>query len=223
MSKFFLLTIITLFAAFAAFGGQTFIIKDASKIYDIKITVDKCSDEVCNEKGTVYLMKKNQTQVFQTFEMEEMYLHLDSSVALDKNIVEVKRDKIWGIALFDYNFDGIADLSIGNGYYRPYGGTSYDVFLFDKAKNKFVKHKGLTEIETENVSVDVNKKQKYIEAMTKSGCCWHQITRYRMNGTRLVKFYVYTEEWADSDNAEITTERLVDKRWIKKTVKKRMG
>ena len=149
--------------------------------------------------------------------MPEMYLGLSMDKKLDGKPLELKRDDIYGFGFADYNFDGILDLTLSNGYNRPYGGISNDVFLFDRKKNKFVKHEALSEIETDNVSVEINKKQRIIEAMTKSGCCWNQTTRYRMINNRLVKFYVYTEEWVER-GAEITTERLVGKRW-KKTFK----
>lgn len=226
MKKFFLLIIIALAAAPAAFAQQTFLVKDASKLYDVKIKIGKCDEDegkVCYAEGTVYLMKKNQKQVFQTFEMPEMYLRLTLDKVPGGNFLELKRDQISGIGFVDYNFDGILDLALSNGYNRPYGGISEDVFLFDRRKNRFVKHEGLSEIETENVYSTIDKKRKFIETMTKSGCCWHQTTRYRMVNNELVKFYVQTEEWTDSDNAEITTERLVGKRWKKTFVKKRLG
>jgi len=229
MNKFFLLILITLAAAPSVFAQQkqqveqTFIVKDASKLYDVKIKIGNCeSNDVCYEAATVYLMKKNQTQAFQTFEMPEMYLGLSTDKTLDGKPLELKRGEIYGFGFADYNFDGVLDLTLSNGYNRPYGGISNDVFLFDRKKNKFVKHEALSEIETENVSVEINKKQRIIEAMTKSGCCFHKTARYRMVNNRLVKFYVQTEEWVES-GAEITTERLVGKRW-KKTFKiKRMN
>jgi hypothetical protein len=224
MNKFFLLTLITLFAAPAVFAQQTFLVKDASKIYDVKIKIESCEDEICNAKGTVYLSKKNQPQAFQTFEMDEMYLTFRAGKTLDGKLLELNKDEFYGLSFADYNFDGILDLLISNGYYKPYGGVSYDVFLFDKAKNKFVKHEGLTELESENVIVEIKKKQKFIETMTKSGCCWHQTARYRINGNRLVKFYVYTEEMSGSDEKEIiTTERLVGRRWKKTTKTRRLN
>jgi hypothetical protein len=78
----------------------------------------------------------------------------------------------------DYNFDGIEDLVISNGNYAPYGGMSSAVFLFSKARGKFVKDEKLTQLASENMTVTVNKKLKYIETFTKSGCCWHQKVRY---------------------------------------------
>ena len=223
MNKFLLLILITLSVATGVFAEQTFLIKNASKLYDVKIKIDSCEDDICNDKATVYLMKKNQTKAFQTFEMEEMYVRLDADTKPDGKPLEVDRDKISGVGFEDYNFDGILDLAVSNGYYKPYGSISYDVFLFDKAKNKFVKHEGLTKLETENVSVDIKKKQRIIEAMTKSGCCWNQTTRYRLVKNRLVKFYVYTEEYNSSDEVVITTETLVGKRWKRTSKTKRVN
>ncbi len=220
MNKFFLLILISLGVASGVFAQQTFLVKDASKLYDVKIKIGKCDEDegkVCYSEGTVYLMKKNRKQIFQTIEMPEMYLRLNIDKVPGGNPLELKRDEISGIGFVDYNFDGVLDLALSNGYNRPYGGISYDAFLFDRKKNKFVKHERLSEMETENVSTDIDKKRKIIETMTKSGCCWHRTERYRMINDKLVKIYVQTEEWKDSDNAEITTERLVGKRWKRTT------
>jgi hypothetical protein len=223
MNKFLLLILIMLSVAAGVFGQQTFLIKNASKIYDVKIKIESCEDDICDDKAVVYLMKKNQARIFQTFRMNEMYVRLDTGKKPDGKPLEVDNDKISGISFEDYNFDGILDLAVSNGYNKPYGGISYDVFLFDKAKNKFVKHEGLTGLETENVTVEIKKKQRIIEAMTKSGCCWNQTARYRLVKNRLVKFYVYTEEYNSSDEAVITTETLVGKRWKKTSKTKRMN
>jgi hypothetical protein len=225
MNKFFLLILITLVAASGVFAQQTFLVKNASKLYDVKIKIGNCGadeDDICDSEATVYLMKKNQAQVFQTIEMPEMYLRFDTGKTLDGKPLELKRDEIYGFGFADYNFDGILDLTVSNGYNRPYGGVSYDVFLFDRKTNKFVKHEGLSELESENVSTEIDKKRRIIESMTKSGCCWNQTTRYRMVNDRLVKFYVYTEEWTSSEKAIFTTERLVGKRW-KKTTKTKIN
>jgi hypothetical protein len=218
MNKYFLSLLLVLFAATGIFAEQTFLIKDASKAFDVKIKIDSCEEELCNDKAIVYLMKKNQADAFQTFEMPEMYLRLETEKKLDGSLIEMSKEEIYGVYFVDYNFDGAEDLALSNGYYAPYGGISSDVYLFKKATGKFVKHKGLTDLESENMSVDINKKRKYIEAFTKSGCCWHETTRYKFVGNRLVKIYVFTEDATGNDGkVRITTEILVGKRWKKTT------
>lgn len=217
MNKFFLLFAILLFAASGVVAQKSFLVKDASKIYDVKVKIEACDDGVCEGKATVYLTKKNQAQIFQTIEMQEMRLSFSSETSLDADVIEMKDDKIYGFGFVDYNFDGVEDLSLSTGPYAPYGGTSSDVFLYTKKTGKFVRHAGLSELETENMSVELNKKQKTIEAFTRSGCCFHETTRYKFVGNRLVKIYVHIEEWMDSGKVKITTETLVGKKWRRKT------
>jgi hypothetical protein len=218
MNKFFLLFVLLLLAAGSASAEQSFLIKNASKIFDVKIKIANCEDDVCDDKATVYLLKKNQTKIFQTIEMEEMYLRLETGRTLDGSPVEIKKEEISGLSFADFNFDGAEDLEIGNGMYAPYGGISSDVFLFSESAGKFVENAVLSALAAENMSLDINRKLKYIEAFTKSGCCWHQTTRYKFVGSRLVKIYVMTEDAARGDEkVEITTARLVGKRWKKST------
>jgi hypothetical protein len=218
MNKYFLAFTFLLFAAVGVFAQQqTFLLKGESKKYDLKVVLDSCStsEDICNDKGKVLVMRKNQTEPFQTIEMEEMYLTLDTGKTLDGKPVELDKDELYGVSFYDYNFDGAEDLIVSNGNYKPYGGISSNVYLF--TKGKFVKHTGLSELETEYMTVEVDRKRRIIEAFVKSGCCFHETTRYRLVGNKLVKIYVYTEEWQDSETATATTETLVGKKWRRKS------
>jgi hypothetical protein len=218
MNKYFLAFTVLLFAAVGVFAQeQTFLLKGESKKYDLKVKIDSCeaTEDICNGKGTVYVMRKNQTAPFQTIEMDEIYLTLDSGKTLDGKPAELGKDELYGVSFYDYNFDGAEDLVVSNGNYKPYGGISSNVYLY--TKGKFVKHAGLSELETEYMSVEVDKKRRIIEAFVKSGCCFHETTRYRLIRNKLVKIYVYTEEWQDGDTAKITTETLVGKKWRRKS------
>lgn len=220
MNKYFLAFTLLLLATVGVLAQeQTILLKGESKKYDLKVKIDSCktSDDICYDKGTVYVMRKNQTEPFQTIEMEEMYLTLDTGKTLDGKPVELGKDELYGVSFYDYNFDGMEDLVVSNGNYKPYGGISSNVYLY--TKGKFVKHAGLSELETEYMTVEVDRKRRIIEAFVKSGCCFHETTRFRLINNKLVKIYVYTEEWQDSDTATVTTETLVGKKWIRKTKK----
>jgi hypothetical protein len=223
MNRYFLLLVLFLFAATGVFAQKTFVFKKISNNYDVKVKIANCEEELCNDKATVYVMKKGQTNVFQTIQMEEMYIRSTvENTNFDKASGELSGDDMIGIHFEDYNFDGADDLAVSNGYYAPYGGISYDILLFNKAKGSFVKHTGLTTLSSENMGVDVDKKKKTIETFTKSGCCWHQTARYKFIKNRLVKIYVFTEDAAGVDSGpggkiRLITETLVKGRWRKKT------
>lgn len=215
MNKFFILFALLIFGAAGVSAQQTFVIRDASKTYDVKITIGSCEDEVCNDKATVYLSKKNRSDVFQTIQMSEMYIQFGAErKKLVGGSIEIPNDDIFGIGFTDYNFDGIDDLAVSNGYYAPYGGISSDVFLYDRKTGKFVRNEALSRIETKNMTVKLDKKQKTIEAFTKSGCCWNETVRYKYIGSRLVKIYAFTEDSSLGDGkVRVTTERFVGRRW----------
>lgn len=218
MNRYILFILLLVFGALGVSAQETIVFKGKSKIYDVKVTYEECSDEgeqiICDAPATFYLMKKNQTQVFQSFELAETYVKFPSKRRQTGGVTTLSGKDGSGVFFQDYNFDGIEDLSLSNGNYRPYGGTTYEVFLFSKKLGKFVKSEELTQLEAENMWVDVNKKLKYLEAQTKSGCCWHEKTRYRFVGNRLQKFYVFTEEATGAGKwVTLTTERLVRGKW----------
>ena len=219
MKKYFLIISMFTFSAANVFADETYVFKNESKIYDVKVSVENCDKEekqtICNSKGVFYLLKKNTSEVTQTIEMAETWLTISGNLRKKGDLSELYGKEHGGVYFADYNFDGIADLGIGNGNYRPYGGVSYDVFLYSKAQRKFVRHEELSRLETEMVSTDVNTKLRIIETDTKSGCCWNEKSRYRFVGDRLQKFYVFTEDATDPNGkwVEVTTERLVKNKW----------
>lgn len=220
MNKYFLIVSLFISGAANVFAGETYLFKDESKIYDVKVSVENCDEEreeraICNSKGTFYLLKKNSAEIVQTIEMEETYLEISADKKRKGDVTELYGKNHGGVYFADYNFDGVEDLGVSNGNYRPYGGTSYDVYLYSKTRRKFVRHEELSILETQMVSTDINKKLKIIETETKSGCCWHEAARYRFVGERLQKFYVFTEDGTGASGkwVEVTTERLVKGRW----------
>lgn len=204
------------FAAFANAGAQeTFLLKDASKIYDVKIRIEKCAGDICEGKGAVYLLKKNQKAAMQTIRMPNIYLELGADRRPTANLVELYGMNNSGVIFDDFNFDGAPDLALRNGNDGAYGGPSYDVLLFAKSAGKFVKNAALTKMASENLGMfDVDRRTKTIETFTKSGCCWHKTTRYKMIGSRPVKIYVLTEDSTLGDgNVRLTTEKPVNGKW----------
>ncbi len=220
MNKYFLLITLLLCSAVNLFASETFLLKNASKNYDVKITIAKCEDDICTGKATVYLHKKNQTQAFQTIQMPEMYLELGKDKKPSANLIELYGENNSGVVFDDFNFDGAEDLALRNGNHGAYDGPSYDILLFSKAADKFARNAALSKLASESLGLFmVNKQQKTIETFNKSGCCWHQTVRYSVVNNRPVKTYVFTEDAASGgDKVKLTTEILVKGRW-KKTIK----
>ena len=220
MKKHFLLSVFVLLTAATVFGQKSFLLKDASKNFDLKITVAGCEDDICEGKATVYLLKKNQTAVVQTIQMPNIYLELSSDQKPTANLIELYGENNSGIVFDDYNFDGAEDLALRNGNDGSYGGPSYDILLFSKATKKFVRNPRLTKLASESLGLfTVDKKAKTLETFNKSGCCWHQTIRYQVTNNRPVKIYVFTEDaaGANTDKVILTTETLKNGKWRKTT------
>jgi hypothetical protein len=202
------------------FAQQTFLLKNASKTFDVKIEIAKCEDDICEGKAAVHLLEKDGSSPIQTIAMPNLYLELSADRKPTANLIELYGTNNSGVIFDDFNFDGTEDLALRNGNEGAYGGPSYDIFLAAKPDNKFVKNAALTKLASENLGMfEIDKKQKTIETFNKSGCCWHQTTRYKVTGNRPVKVYVFTEDAADGgEKVQLTTETLVAGKW-KKTVK----
>lgn len=212
---------ILLFSATAnVFGQQNFLLKNASKEFDVKIKITKCEDETCEGKATVAISKKNSAKPFQTIQMPNLFLELGTDQKPTANLIELYGENNSGVVFDDFNFDGADDLALRNGNDGAYGGPSYDILLFSKASNNFVKNPALTTLASENLGLfTVNKKTKTLETFNKSGCCWHQTVRYHVVNNRPKKVYVFTEDAASGEGEKVilTTETLVNGRWKKQT------
>ncbi|MDQ6785239.1 MAG: hypothetical protein M3033_00270 [Acidobacteriota bacterium] len=221
MEKLILLVSLFLLTANIGFAQQNFLLKDASKTFDVKIKIAKCDTDTCEGRATVYLSRKNQPNVFQTIAMPNMFLELNKERKPTANLIELYGENNSGVVFDDFNFDGVEDLALRNGNDGAYGGPSYDVLLFSKAANKFVKSRELTKLASESLGLfTVDKKKRTIETFNKSGCCYHETTRYKIINNRPQKVYVFTEDatGGDGERVKLTTETLVGGKW-KKTVK----
>jgi hypothetical protein len=222
MKNIILLTLILLFASTTLFAQKTFLLKNASKTFDVKIQIAACVEDICEGETVFYLLKKNQKRTFQTIIMANSYLELGENQKPTANLIELYGMNNSGIIFADYNFDGIEDLAVRNGNDGAYNGPSYDVFLFSKTKNRFFENAPLTELASNNLGMfTVNKKTKTLETFTKSGCCWHQTTRYKVVNNRPKKVYVFTEDaMGGGENVTLITETLLPNGKWKKTTKK---
>lgn len=220
--KFKKLVALTYFIPSLVFASYRFDVNHAP--YQALIEVEDCdfkqsNDDVrCDGKGTVTLKKSNSNWQ-QTFTAEDLGFYLDKNKKPSQKMVLYDEESplIFG----DFNFDGSVDLAIHNGNYGGYGSPTYDVYVFAKNLQKFIKSKELTALASEHQGMFVvNSQQKYLETREKSGAGWHQISRYAVvpnNGLKLI--YQWTEEYHPDGFVTIDTKRLAKTGW-KVTTKK---
>src|SRR5690606_17578389 len=83
----------------------------------------------------------------------------------------------------DFNFDGRADFAIMNGYYSCYGGPSFDIYLTHK--KSFQYSESFSVLSNEYCGMfQTEPETKTIHTMTKSGCCWHQFSEFKVENNK---------------------------------------
>jgi hypothetical protein len=214
-----LLTIL-LFSTVAA-AQIKFEIKNASKLYDVLIEVEKCENRICEGKVTFTLFKKNRTTPFQKFRMDYTSFSQGSNDEASANVTRLDDEQF--VARFaDYNFDGVDDLALCDGNNGPYGASSYQIYLFSRAANKFVHSEPFTELSQDGRlgMLKVDRKRKWFRTFSKAGCCLHMTEEFVVVNNRPKKILEIEEDAMipDEKRVKITTKRLIKGRW-RKTVK----
>jgi hypothetical protein len=213
------IALIFLFAT-SAFAQKTFDLKDASKYFDVRVTVAKCDDMYCEGKATYAFYKKGETATpYQVIKLADTSIELGEGGQPEVNET-LLYDKQSAVNVGDFNFDGMEDVAICNGNNGPYGMQSYDVYLSSRAAKKFVYNKAFTETLVGLGMFDFDAKTKTLSTFNKDGCCWHTTERYKVVNNRPVKVWEDTEDATikDETKVKITTKTLVGGKW-KTTVK----
>jgi len=102
---------------------------------------------------------------------------IDDNNQLIPNVKELPYGDQSVLIYEDFNFDGIKDFAIMNGFLSCYSGPSFDIYLF--TKNTFTYNASFSELSNNNCGMfQTDTQKKRLLTMTKSGCCWHQYTEY---------------------------------------------
>jgi hypothetical protein len=120
----------------------------------------------------------------------------------------------------DFNFDGEDDLAIQVGQDGPYGGPTFDIYLYDRAKAQFARSEPLSEISRGTLGLfQIDPIRRRLVTFAKSGCCYHVTEELEVIRDRPVPVSRFIQDaTGDGDVIEIR-ERLVGKRWVRETRK----
>lgn len=203
--------------------GQTkFEINNGSKKYKVKIESVECDNGTCSGKGVIVLTKKQNSKFIQKLISDDLYFNLDNSQQPTVNIIQLYNEQS-PVIFEDFNFDGNEDLAIRNGNNSGYGGPSYDVYVFNITRNKFVLSDELTDLATENLGMfQTDSKRKRLITFAKSGCCWHITTEYKIIPKKGLQKVYEVEEDATNSNGQyvkVITRNLINNKWIEKSKK----
>jgi hypothetical protein len=215
-SRFLLLLI---FLGTFTFGQTQFELKQASKNYDVKISVESCDKEECKGKATIELFNKDTSKKFQTLTSNDLNFYLNEDQKPTANIIQLYNEQS-PLIFDDFNFDGTEDMAIRNGNESGYGGPSYDVYVYNMTKKCFVPSEELTTLAHENLGMfNTDSKRKRLITYAKSGCCWHITTEYSVLPQKgLFKIYELEEDATGGEKVIVTKREFINNKW-KKNVK----
>lgn len=202
-------------------GQNHFELKDASKNYDVSLHVQNCEKDECSGKAVIELLDKKTSHTFQTFTSEDLNFYLNENQKPTANIIQLYGEQS-PMIFNDFNFDGSEDMAVRNGNESSYGGPSYDVYVFNSTKKRFVMSEELTSLAYENLGMfQTDSERKRIITYSKSGCCWHLTTEYAVVPKKgLIKVYELEEDAMGGDETvKVTKSELKNNKWVIKTKK----
>ena len=203
---------------FTVIAQENFEIKNASKNYDVKGTVEECENKTCKGKLSFSIYRKRAKKPFQIIYLKNTHLSLSEENQLDIFKIKDKSNGIWSdIYIEDFNFDGNDDIALVDGLNGGYRGESYVVYLYSPKKNKFVYNRNFTRL-TQGPYIGIfetERKDKTLTTFWKSGCCMHSTEKYKLVNNRPKKVKEVNEyRNPRGDNMiEIETKKLIKGRW----------
>jgi hypothetical protein len=119
----------------------------------------------------------------------------------------------------DFNFDGLDDVAVNTGHQGPYGGPTYDVFLWSSKDLRLVRSGAMSQVTEETLGFFVvDAKRKRLVTTSKSGCCYHVTEELDVVDDEPVVVSRLTQDASSPDDIEVDTrERLVKGKWVRST------
>lgn len=201
------------------FAQHTFELNEASKNYNVKINVEICENNECSGKSTVELFDKKTFKKIQTLTSDNLNFFLNEDQKPTANIIQLYNEQS-PLIFDDFNFDGTEDIAIRSGNESSYGGPSYDVYVFNITKKQFVQSEELTNLAHENLGMfTTDSERKRLITYSKSGCCWHLTTEYKVIPQRgLLKVYEMEEDATKGDErVKVTKREFINDVWKTKS------
>lgn len=172
--------ILTLLFTGSLFSQTTFKVDNFSKQYYGKMFIADTSEVFSPGWIAIYDQKTNKQLI--KVKSEELTFSLHNGKVL-ANIKELPYGEQSQILYEDYNFDGIKDFAIMDGQFSCYHGPSFKIYL--ATNSGFQYNADFTRLAQEYCGMfQVDYKDKTISTMTKSGCCWHQFSEFKVRNNK---------------------------------------
>lgn len=192
-------------------------ITNAAPGYDFLLDMQPCAEQTCEGPAYLGIQHTGSNEVAQAMYLPNVFLTRQENG--EPLVNSARRYDYQGVInAGDFNFDGLPDFAVQNGNRGPYGGPSYDVFLFDVAHQRFIYSPELSALTLENLGFfDIDGKRKRLITFSKSGCCYHEMSEYVVEANQPIEVKREIEDAAGgSGNPEmvlLSTEELVNGKW----------
>lgn len=188
--------------------------------YNISFKIDGFSNKyygLVQVRDTADVFKAGTVKVFDKATKKELMHTTSDELTFDfhegqvkANILEAPYGEQSLIIYEDFNFDGVKDFALMDGQNSCYHGPSFQIWLAQGAGFKL--SPAFTRLAQEYCGMFVvNQKDKVLETMTKSGCCWHQFSRFKVENGQLKTVSV---EESSLSNTEPYFEEVSQQTWV---------
>ncbi len=202
------------------FGQTEYKIKGFSEKYMGILTIEEGFENEVFKKGKISIIKTNTNKQIIEINADELIFELDKKGAVKTNVLELPYGEQSVLIYEDFNFDGKKDLAIMDGQYSCYHGPSFQIYL---ENGDGLKHSpAFTQLAQQYCGMfQIDTDTKTIHTMTKSGCCWHQFSEFKVIDNIPTPVLVIEEaydfpfltrtitEW-EGNKKRIKTEKTID-------------
>lgn len=183
-------------------------VTDASKQLDFTI---KQTSYLAGDKGAHLIVKNAKTKAtLLALDLPSIMLNMEGGSLL----VNSARlyDTQGTINVGDFNFDGLDDFAVQIGQEGSYGGPNYAVFL--RTANGFVHNQRMSELTIEGLGFfDFDAKTRTLSTFSKSGCCDHWGTQYKVVNNQVVPIRMTRDALSPDGMGRIEESVFTRGRW----------
>lgn len=208
--KHFLFLLIILCAQ--SFSGQTtFLVDNFSKDYFGKVYIADTA-EVFSPGWVAVFDKKTNKQLLK-INSEELTFTLHEG-KVRANVQQLPYGEQSSIIYADFNFDGQEDFALMDGQNSCYHGPSFQIYLADA--QGFNHSPEFTELAQDYCGMfSVVAEDQSIFTMTKSGCCWHQYSEFKVKNNIPYPIHIVEESLsANGITWNYSEEKLVNGKMV---------
>ncbi|WFO16182.1 hypothetical protein M601_021465 [Cellulophaga baltica 4] len=171
---------------------RTYTISDFSSTYNATIAIEQGFENDTFKKGSFSIVNTSTDKQVLFIESDELIIETDNNTEEKINTISLPYDRQNFLIFQDFNFDGLEDVAFMDGRNSCYGGPSYQIYL--QEHHTFVHSPEFTRLSYEYCGMfQIAEKTKTIHTMTKSGCCWHQFSEFKVQDNKPIAIKIIEE------------------------------